>query len=78
MTTYVFGWDNETFTQKKEIERNKQYPYESTTGTRYQYDLTKPGDQIRYKVDPAAQIRDNVNPRVEIDRQLHQYGGGSE
>jgi len=74
--------NDESFLQKQEREReekrNKEYPYKSSTGTRYKYDLSKPGDQIRYKVDPGAQIRDSVNPKVEIDRGLGQYGGGSE
>jgi len=65
---------------EKEQQRNQEYPYESSTGTRYKYDLSKPSDQIRYEVDPRAQIRDsiNVNPRIEIDRNLGQYGGGAE
>ncbi len=56
---------------------NKEYPYESTSGTRYKYDLSNPSDRIRYEVDPGAQLRDSVNPRVDIDRGLGQYGGGS-
>jgi hypothetical protein len=36
----------------------------------YQYDLSNPSDQLRYSVDPGAQLRDSINvePRVEIDR----------
>ena len=72
MTSPAIAWDD------NDAERNREYPYESSTGTRYKYDLSKPGDQIRYEVDPGAQIRDSVNPMVEIDRGLGQYGGGSE
>jgi hypothetical protein len=86
ITSPVVAWDDnyndESFLhkqeRKREQERNKEYPYESSSGTRYKYDLSKPGDQLRYEVDPGAQIRDSVNPRVEIDRGLEQYGGGSE
>ena len=76
----AIAWDNdyETSRQKQERERNKEYPYKSTSGTRYKYDLSKPGDRIKYEVDPGAQIRDSVNPRIEIDRDLGQHGGGSE
>lgn len=79
-TSRAVAWDNnyETSRQKQEKERNKKYPYESTTGTRYKYDLSKPSDRIKYEVDPAAQVRDSVNPRVGIDRSLGQHGGGSE
>ena len=64
--------------QEAEVERNQEYPYESYTGTRYKYDLNDPSDKIMYGVDPAAQIRDDVNPMVDIDRGLGQFGGGSE
>lgn len=64
--------------QDREEERNKEYPYESMTGTRYKYDLSNPSDRIRYEVDPVAQVRDSVNPRIDIDKGLGQYGGGSE
>ena len=62
---------------EQEQKRNKEYPYESITGTRYKYDLSNPSDRIRHEVDPAAQLRDSVNPRVDIDRGLGQYGGGA-
>lgn len=64
--------------QETEIERNQEYPYESHTGTRYKYDLNDPSNKIMYEVDPAAQIKDSVNPMVDIDRGLGQFGGGSE
>ncbi len=68
MTSPVFAWNY----------NDNEYPYKSITGTKYKYDLSNPGDRIRYGVDPAAQIRDSVNPNVKIDRGLGQYGGGSE
>jgi len=53
------------------------YKYESNTGTKYKYDLSKPSDRLRYEVDPSAQLRDSINPRVDLDRDMGQYGGGS-
>ena len=57
-----------------------EYKYKGTTGTKYKYDLSKPGDRIKYSVDPHAQIMDEIytpiKPGVEIDRSLNQYGGG--
>jgi hypothetical protein len=64
--------------RQREIDRNNEYPYESNTGTRYKYDLNNPVDKIKYDVDPAAQVLDSVNPMIEIDRDLGQYGGGAE
>ena len=57
---------------------DSQYKYESNTGTKYKYDLNNPSDRIMYGVDPAAKIRDSVNPMVDIDRGMGQYGGGSQ
>lgn len=71
----VVAWDNKHNEQEK--KSIKEYPYESITGTRYKYDLSNPSDRIRYEVDPAAQLRDSINPRVDIDRGLGQYGGGA-
>jgi hypothetical protein len=68
----------ESSRNKKENERNKEYHYVSLTGTKYKYDLSKPQDRIKYEVDPDAQMKDAVNPRVQIDRGFWQYGGGSE
>ncbi|XKH60753.1 hypothetical protein LG290_02945 [Halomonas sediminis] len=50
--------------------------YESSSGNRYEYDLNDPADRVRYGSDPSAQIRDRTNPRVGIDRDMDQYGGG--
>ena len=79
LASTAVAWDNkyETRKQKREKEINKQYPYESITGTRYKYDLNNPADRTTYGVDPVAQIKDSVNPMINIDRSLHQFGGGS-
>ena len=52
--------------------------YESSTGNRYEYDLSDPGDRVEYEVDPGAQLRDeiSVDPTREIDQDLGEYGGG--
>lgn len=50
--------------------------YRGTSGADYQYDLTNPSDQVRYSVDVNAQLRDSIDPRVEMDRSLGQHGGG--
>jgi len=56
-----------------------RYPYQSSTGMQYQYDLSRPPDQIRYGIDPRAQIRDSisVDPRRDLDRSMGQVGGGA-
>jgi hypothetical protein len=59
----------------KDSENNREY-YESYSGRRYKYDLSNPLDQIKYETDIGAQLRDEVNPMVEIDRSMGQYGGG--
>jgi hypothetical protein len=57
---------------------NSNYMYKGSSGTQYQYDLSRPSDQIRYEVDVRAQMRDelSVDPRRELDQGLGQYGGG--
>lgn len=47
-------------------------------GNCYEYDLSKPGDQIRYEIDESAKLRDsvNVNPKREVEHSTGQYGGG--
>lgn len=61
-----------------EQRESQNYPYRGASGTQYQYDLSKPSDQIRYGVDPAAQLRDgiSVDPGRAIDRGIGQQGGG--
>lgn len=51
--------------------------YRGASGARYRYDLSNPGDQVRYSVDPGAQLRDSisVDPKRDLDRSLGQYGG---
>jgi hypothetical protein len=52
--------------------------YQGASGAFYKYDLGNLIDQIRFDVDPLAQLKDsiNVDPRVEIDRGIGEYGGG--
>lgn len=52
--------------------------YKSSMGNEYEYDLSKPSDQMRYETDLGAQMRDEVDidPRRDIERDLGEYGGG--
>tara|TARA_Y100001960_G_scaffold68919_1_gene72955 strand:- start:81 stop:1532 length:1452 start_codon:yes stop_codon:yes gene_type:complete len=52
--------------------------YRSSMGSRYQYDLSKPLDRLRYRIDPKAKLRDrlDVNPQRRIERLKREYGGG--
>lgn len=52
--------------------------YRGTSGLGYQYDLSKPSDQIRYETDINAQIRDSLDarPQRDIDKYMGQSGGG--
>jgi hypothetical protein len=52
--------------------------YKSRYGNEYEYDLSRPSDQIRYETDVRAQMRDelDIDPRREIERDLGQFGGG--
>lgn len=52
--------------------------YKSRFGNTYEYDLSRPSDQIKYQVDPAAQIRDqlDIDPTRQLERDLGQYGAG--
>lgn len=65
---------------KRELPKpvDPEYSYQGSSGAKYKYDLNRPGDQIRYSLDPAAQLRDstNIDPRRGIDRSLGQQGGG--
>ena len=61
-------------------QQNEQdkYQYRGSSGTEYQYDLSRPADKNKYELDIGAQIRDqlNVDPRRELDRDRGQSGGG--
>ena len=67
-----------SFGQPSSYGGSNPYKYESRSRTKYKYDLTKPEDKMRYDLDPAAKIKDGINPMVGIDQGLGQYGGGSE
>ncbi|WP_333664752.1 hypothetical protein [Desulfobacter postgatei] len=73
------AWAKTKQNQGKDMFGNKP-AFQTNTGARYEYNLSDPGDKIKYDTDPAAQIRDKVrmptDPRVNIDRGSGQYGGG--
>lgn len=68
------AWDNKKHLNQPEKNR----PYESTMGNKYQYDLSDPVDKMDYSVDLDAQMRDkmNINPSRELDKGLGEIGGG--
>lgn len=69
------GWGDNS---DSDAYQNESLGYRSSSGTSYQYDLSSPTDRILYGVDPAAQLRDQHDPRVDLDRgSLDQYGGGA-
>lgn len=57
---------------------NSTSGYESNSGNRYQYDLSSPGDDIRYSTDFGAQRRDKMstNPGRSLDIMSGEFGGG--
>ena len=56
-----------------------KYRYKGSSGMQYQYDLSRPGDRIKYNLDIGAKMRDRINPdpRINIDRGMGQFGGGA-
>lgn len=85
VTTSSFAWDNmdEINSNDRSISGyeendNSIKGYESSFGNKYEYDLSRPSDRLRYEVDPGAQLRDSidVNPIRDLERNLGQYGGG--
>jgi len=78
----LFGSPSSTSTSRSSsnpARANADYPYRGSSGMSYQYDLSRPQDQIRYDIDPRAQIRDSisVDPRRDLDRSMGQVGGGA-
>jgi TPR repeat protein len=59
-------------------DSNTSSGYRSSFGSTYEYDLSKPLDRQRYRVDPKAKLRDRlgINPQRRIERNIGQYGGG--
>jgi len=52
--------------------------YKGSSGTKYDYDLSRPSDRNRYNLDLDAQRRDSLSlsPGRSLDRGLGQFGGG--
>ncbi|MEA3240494.1 MAG: hypothetical protein U9P37_02785 [Pseudomonadota bacterium] len=71
---------------ERQMDRNQfqrmepEYKYKSSMGNRYKYDLSQPGDQLKYELDVGAQLKDSIKipirPSVDLERSLGQYGGG--
>ncbi|MGO9019184.1 MAG: hypothetical protein ACLQVJ_12640 [Syntrophobacteraceae bacterium] len=79
MPILTLAWRGDDYNESYDRQGQPNYRYRRYSGKEYQYDLSKPQDRIRYETDPSAQIRDeiNVDPRIELDRELGQYGGGA-
>ena len=69
LSANAFAWESDS---------DKKETYKSRYGNEYEYDLSKPVDQIKYEVDERAKMRDSldVDPMREIERDLGEYGGG--
>ena len=71
---------------ERQMDRNQfqrmepEYKYKGSMGNRYKYDLSQPGDQLKYELDVGAQLKDSIKipirPSVDLERSLGQYGGG--
>lgn len=88
---YEDGWrrlresraeERETRTKIQTHGTETEYGYEGISGNRYKYDLSKPGDRLRYENDPSAKLRDETfkptNAGALMDEAMGQYGGGLE
>jgi TPR repeat protein len=58
--------------------KDQKYKYKGFGNAQYQYDLSKPRDQMRYELDIQAQMRDELSIDVsrEIDQSMGLFGGG--
>ncbi len=55
------------------------YRYRGSSGVEYQYDRSRPRDELLYELDLKAKLKDSVNvdPRRDLDNGLGQRGGGA-
>lgn len=56
------------------------YKYKGNSGICYKYDLSNSIDQQKYEMDMSAQLNDSlkIDVRIDLDRNMNQYGGGIE
>ncbi len=79
---YEDGWRRlrERRAEERATRAKTEYGYEGISGNRYKYDLSKPGDRLRYENDPSAKLRDETfkptNAGALMDEAMGQYGGG--
>lgn len=59
---------------------NSTYKYKGSSGICYKYDLSNSIDQQKYEMDMSAQMNDSlkIDVRIDLDRNMNQYGGGIE
>ena len=69
---------NNSANTKNNSSNSSSGGYKSSFGNTYQYDLSNPIDQLKYKTDPAAQLRDRTSNQYmrELEGILKESGGG--
>jgi len=76
----VFADDPEPLSRFENAGGSSDTGYKSSFGKRYEYDMNSISDQMRYEMDPGAQMRDEVykdiNPYREMEEDLGEKGGG--
>jgi hypothetical protein len=57
---------------------NTSNGYTGSFGRKYQYDLSNPSDRVQYNADPAAKLRDRIDPGPfkGLEQNTGQSGGG--
>ena len=76
--TYLFAYDYSVKSYDEEYNTSEDYKYQGSSGAKYKYDLSNDIDRMKYDMDESAKIKDSINadPRIEMDRDMGQYGGG--
>ena len=77
VSAYGYGYVQKNYGYNQNDFNNSGY--ESSSRTRYEYDLGKSMDRLKYSTDISAQMRDknNLSPSIWRDRMKGQYGGGA-
>ena len=77
-TTNAYSYQPPALGYNSYMPSNAPSGYRSSTGRTYQYDLSDPRQRALYGADPAAKLRDRIEPDVlrRNDQNMGQYGGG--
>jgi hypothetical protein len=75
---YNYGSESSQNDSSYGSDSSQSSGYKSTSGTRYQYDMSDPSDSSEYTMDVDAQIRDklSVDPSRSLDQGFGENGGG--